>query len=139
MSGGVSVDQFVRTDIVSNDSACTDETALAESDAANNRCVRANCDSFFDPCFHWHPVSIATARREIVCEHGIWTKKHIIGDVHVLPDADSVFDRHVITDGDAAFDESMIADVAVFADTNVLQHVSERPDARAFANRICLN
>lgn len=119
--------------------ACTDETALAKPDTANDCCVRTHRDALFDPRFHRYPVRIATPRREIVRQNSIWTKKDIIGNVYVLPDADSVFDRDVVADRDSAFDKRVIADVAVIADTNVLQHVSERPDARAFANRICFN
>lgn len=116
-----------------------DETTLAESDTANNRCVRTHRNSFFDPRFHRYPIRIAAARREIVRQNGIWTKKDIIGNVHVLPDADSIFNRYVIADCYSALDESVIADVAVITDTNVFQHVSERPDASTFADSVCFD
>ena len=121
---------------MSHDRARSDETTLAQSDAANDRCIRADSDSFLNPRFHRHPVRIAAARSEVVGEHGVWTKKHVIAHVHVLPDADSILDRDVIADRDAALDKSMIADIAMRADTDVLQHVSKRPDARTFANRV---
>ena len=59
--------------------------------------------------------------------------------MHVLPDADAVFDGDVIADRDAALDERVIADVAVRADMDILQHMSKRPDARTFADCIGLD
>ena len=137
MSRGVSVDELVRTNVVSDDGASADEAALAQSHTANDRCVRAHGDTFFDPRFHRCPVGVATARREIIGQHGVWTKKHVVCYVHVLPDADAVFDRDVVADGDAALDVSVIADVAVRADNHVLKYMSKRPDASTFADRVC--
>lgn len=122
---------------MSYDSARSDEATCAESDAANDRCVRADRNPFFDPCFHRRPVCVATARCQIVSQNGVWTKEYVVCDVHVLPDADSVFDSDVVADADSALDESVIADVALRADNHILQHVSERPDTSAFTNRIC--
>jgi hypothetical protein len=56
--------------------------------------------------------------------------------VHVLPDADAVFDRYVVADADSALDECVVADVAVRTDNHILQYVSERPDTSAFTNCI---
>ncbi len=139
MLRGISVDQFVWTNVVSNYRAGADEATLAQSHAANYRCVRADGDSFFDPCLHRHPVRVAAARSEIVGQHRVWTKKHVIGDMHVLPHADAILDRHVVANRDSALDESMIADIAMRTDADVLQHMSKRPDTRPLANRIRLN
>ena len=137
MSRRVSINQLVRSNVVSYDSARSDEATCAESDTANDCCVRADGYAFFDPCFHRRPVSVATARCQIVSQNGVWTKEYVVCDVYVLPDADSVFDGDVVADADSALDESVIADVAVRADNHILQHVSERPDTSAFTNRIC--
>ncbi len=130
------MDELVRTNIVSYDRARADKTTPPESDAANDRRIRAHSDSLFDPSLHRYPVRIAATRSEIVRENGIWTKKHIIAHVHVLPDADSILDSYVISDRDTTLDKSMIADIAMRTDTHVLQHVSKRPDARTFANGV---
>jgi len=132
----ISVDQLVRTNVMSHDRARSDETTLPEPDAANDGCISADSDSFFNPRLDRNPVRVAATRSEIVGENRIWTKKHIISHVHVLPDADSILDGHIISDGDAALDKSMIADIAMRPDTDVLQHMSKRPDARTFANRV---
>jgi hypothetical protein len=124
------------TNVMSYDCTRSDEATLAESDAANYCRVCADGYSFFDPCFYWYPIRVATPRGQIVSENSVWTKKYVVSNVNVLPHADAVFDRYVITDCDAALDEIVIADVAVRADTDVFQDVSERPDASAFADVI---
>ena len=121
------------------DGASSYETTFAESDAANYRCVRAYGNSFFDPCFDWYPVRVTTARGQIVSENSIWTKKYVVGEVNVLPDTDAVFDRYVVADCDSAFNESVISDVTVRANNRVFQHMSERPYASTFADRICFD
>ena len=117
----------------------SDETTLAESNAANNRRVCADSHSFLNPGFHRDPVSIAASRGQIIRQHRVWTKKHVVTDVHVLPDADAVLDGDVVTYSDPALDESMVADVAVSADNGVLQHMSKCPYPRTFANCICFD
>ncbi len=139
MSRRVSVNQLMRANVVSYDSAGSDEATCAESDAANDGCVCADGHDFFDPRFHRRPVSVATPRCQIVSQNGVWTKKYVVCYVHVLPDADAVFDGYVVADADSALDESVIADVAVRADNRILQYVGERPDTSAFTNRICFH
>ena len=129
----------MRTNIVSDDCPRSHETTLAESYAANDRCVGADSYSFFDPCFHRDPVCVAAAWCQIVCENGVWTKEYVVRHVHVLPNTDAIFDRDVVADGNAAFNERVITDVAIGTDLDVLQHMRERPDARAFADRICFD
>lgn len=122
-----------------DDRARSDEATLAESDAANYGCIRADSYSFFDPGFNWDPVRVAAARSEIVGKNSVWTKKDVICYVHVLPHADSVFNCDVVADCDSTLDKSVIADVAMGTYADVLQDMSKRPDARAFANRICFD
>jgi len=112
---------------------------LAQSHTANYRCVRADRDSFFDPCFHRRPIRVAAARSEIVGQHGIWTKEYVIGNVYVLPHAHAILDRDVVADRHPTLDKSVIADIAMSSDTNILQHMSERPNARTLTNRISLD
>ena len=124
---------------MSYDRAGSDEATCAESDAANDRRVRADGYSFFNPCFHRRPVCVATARCQIVSQNGVWTKKYVVCNVYVLPDRDSVFDGYVVADADSALDECVVADVAVRTDYHILQYVSERPDTGAFTNCICFD
>ena len=100
---------------MSDDGARADETTSTESYTANDSCVRADSDSFFDPRFHRNPIRVAAARSEIVCQHGVWTKKYVIGYVYMLPHTDAILDRHVVADRDSALDKSVIADIAVGA------------------------
>ena len=101
------------TNVVSYDCTGADQATLAESDAANDRCVGAHCYAFFDPCFDRDPVCVAASRCQVVSQDCIWTKEDVVGDVYVLPNADAVFDGDVVADRDATFDESVIANVAV--------------------------
>ena len=57
----------------------------------------------------------------------------------MLPHADSIFNGYVVADCDSALDESVIADIAVRADNDIFEYMSKRPDASAFANRICFD
>ncbi|HWF88838.1 MAG TPA: hypothetical protein VN659_08390 [Pyrinomonadaceae bacterium] len=124
---------------MSYDCAGSDETTLAEPDAANDSCICADSYSFFEPRFDGYPLSISTPRSQIVSQHGVWTKKYVVRYMHMLPNANSVFNGYVVANRDAALDKSMIADVAVRTDNNVLQYMSKRPYASARANRICFN
>lgn len=124
---------------MSDDGARADETTLAQSHTANDRCVRADRDAFFDPRFHGNPGRIAATRSEIVGQHSVWTKKNVIGNVYVLPHADAILDRDVVANRDSALDKSVIADIAMRPDANILQHVGKRPDARTLTNRISLD
>jgi len=139
MSRGISINQLMWTNVVSYDSAGSDETACAEPDAANDGCVRTDRYSFFDPCLYGRPVRVATARGQIVSQNRIRTKKYVVCYVYVLPDTDPVFDGYVVADADATLDESMIADVAVRADHHIFQYVSESPDTCAVTNCICFH
>ena len=51
---------------MSYDRTRSDETTLTESNAANDGCVCADGDSFFDPGFDRNPIRVAAARSEIV-------------------------------------------------------------------------
>ena len=124
---------------MSDDGARADEATLAQSHTANDRCVRADCYSFFDPRFHRNPSRVAATRSEIVGQHGVWTKEDVIGNVYMLPHGYAVLDRHVVANRHAALDKSVIADIAMRSYRRVLQHVSERPDARTLADRISLD
>ena len=59
--------------------------------------------------------------------------------MHVLPDANSILDGHIVADRYSALNKGVIADVAMRADHDVFQHMSERPDARTLPDRICFN
>src|ERR1041384_1912092 len=115
VSRGISVDQFMRTNVVSDDSARADEATLAQSYTANYRCVRADRDSFFNPRFYRYPGRVAAPRSEIISQHRIWTKENVIRNVHMLPHAHAILDRNVVADRNAALDVSVIADVAMRA------------------------
>jgi len=121
------------------DGAGSDETTFAESDAADYGCVSAYGNSFLDPRFDWYPARVTTAWSQIICENGVWTKKHVVGHVHVLPDADSVFDSYVVSNRDSAFNESVISNVALGAYNRIFQYMSERPDTSTFADRVCFD
>jgi len=54
----------------------------------------------------------------------------------MLPKTNAILDRYVIAYRYTILDESVIADITVSANTNVLLHMSERPDASAFADVI---
>ena len=122
-----------------HDGAGSYETTLAKPDAADYGCVSAYGNSLLDPCFDWDPARVTTTWGQIVRENSVWTKKHVVGDVNVLPDADSVFDSYVVADCDAAFNECMISNVTVGADNRIFQYMSERPYTSTFADRICFD
>ena len=122
-----------------DDGARADEATLAQSHTADDRCVRADRDAFFDPRLHGNPCRVAAARREIVGQHSVWTKKNVIANVYVLPNADAILDRDVVAYRDSALDKSVIADIAMRSDANILQHVGKRPDARTLTNRVRLD
>jgi hypothetical protein len=126
----------MRTNVVGYDRAGSYETTCAESYSANDSCVSSDRHSFFDPRFDRYPIRVAASRRQVVSQNSVWTKKHVVGYVHVLPDADSVFNRYVIADCDSALDKSVVADVTAGADNGVFQNMSKRPYASAFANRV---
>jgi len=137
MTRGIPVNQFVRTNVVGYYCTGADQATLAQPDTANYRCVGTDGYALFNPRFHRNPVSIAASWCQVVGQDCVRSKKNVVTDVNVLPYAHAVFDRHIVTDCYSALDESMVADIAVGTDHGSLQDVSERPNARAFADVVC--
>ena len=111
----------------------------AESNAAHDRCIRSDGHALFDPCFHRNPVAGTASRSEVVSKNRVWSKEDVVADVHVLPNTNPILDRYVIAESYSILDESVIADITVSADADVHLDMSKRPDASAFANRICFD
>jgi hypothetical protein len=133
---GVSINQFMRSNVARHHSSGPDEATPAESYSTDYRCIRSDGDALFDPCFYRYPVVGPASRGEVVSENRIWSKEDIVVDVHMLPETDSIFNRYIIAYGYTILDESVIPDITVRANTDVLLDMSERPYARAFADVI---
>jgi hypothetical protein len=63
----------------------------------------------------------------------------VIGNVHMLPDTNTILDRNVVTDRDSCFDKRMVTDIAVSTNCDSSLDVGECPYPSAFANIDCFD
>ncbi|HSE20454.1 MAG TPA: hypothetical protein VLB68_02320 [Pyrinomonadaceae bacterium] len=127
----VSINEFIWPQVFSNHGASTYKRASSNRNSAHDRRIRAYGNAFFDKRFHRRPVGFTTTRIQIVGEDNIGSKKNIVGNMNMLPNADAILDGDVVAYPDARLDKSVVADITVFTDDDVSLNVGERPDTSA--------
>jgi len=131
---GVSVNQFMRSNVACYHRSGSHKATPTESYSADNRCIRSDGDAFFDPGLYWYPVAGPAARSEVISKNCVWSKEDIVVNVHVLPKTNSILDRNVIAYRHSILDESVISNITVSANDDIFLHMSERPYASAFTD-----
>jgi len=134
---GVSRDNRIRRNVVSDDRARADHCFLTDGDAGQERGVRSNGRAAPDcgASQRFRRQVLAASRKTIVSERRVRPDKDIVLQRHAIPELNAALDGDAITDHNIVFDECVIADVAVPADFRAGEHMSESPHPSACPDR----
>lgn len=104
--------------------------------AAQQRRVGADARALADDGARIFSMINFRARKNIIRKRDVWSDKNAVLKRNALPQRDAIFHHDIIANHHTAFDKAVVANVAMRANHRALQHMRERPNARAIANSI---